>query len=68
MSEFTELGDFRHELAALIKKYKRYNRSHTPEIILANYVTDTLDAYHDAATWTKQWYGKESFDALEKKI
>lgn len=51
------MSEFEIELAELLKKYRRSNRSITPDHILVGYLVACLDAFdkatNDRASWLK---------------
>jgi len=49
---------FEEELENLINKHSRENTSNTPDYILANYLTDCLDAFNQAIYKRETWYGR----------
>ena len=48
---------FSKALAALINKYSIEAKSNTPDFILAQFLTETLDAYAKATYERDRWYG-----------
>jgi len=48
---------FSKALAALINKYSIESKSNTPDFILAQFLTETLDAYAKATYERDRWYG-----------
>jgi hypothetical protein len=48
---------FLKALTDLINRYSIESKSNTPDFILAQYVTDSLDAFARATTERGQWYG-----------
>lgn len=49
--------DFRDELASLLNKYSRENRSNTPDFILALYLVRSLLAFDLTCKEREKWYG-----------
>ena len=49
--------DLRKEIEAAINRNSAENGSDTPDFILAEYLTDCLEAFDKAVTRRKQWYG-----------
>lgn len=50
---------FRVEVEHLINRYSRENGSDTPDFILAEYLTDCLDAYDKAIQRREAWYDRK---------
>lgn len=59
--------DFRKELEHLINSRSMENGSHTPDFILADYLTDCLKAFDRAVTNRSKWYGQTPPDKIELK-
>lgn len=51
-------GDLRRDLAQVLNRHSRENGSNTPDWILAQYLTNCLDAYDLAIGARAQWYGR----------
>lgn len=49
------MDEFREELEHLINKHSLENGSNTPDFILAQYLTDCLDAYDKAVQRRTEW-------------
>jgi hypothetical protein len=47
-----------HELQELINKYSVENASHTPDFILAEYLSTCLLAFERAVCLREKWYGR----------
>jgi hypothetical protein len=63
---------FEEELRALINRYSVENRSNTPDIILAMFIVNALEAFNDAVQSRDEWYGfqpwaKEELEAPDKE-
>ncbi|MBK9952879.1 MAG: hypothetical protein IPP10_15630 [Candidatus Competibacteraceae bacterium] len=52
----TNKTGFKAELATLINRYSKENDSNTPDFILADYMTDCLNAYDKAVARRTEWY------------
>ena len=50
---------FRVEIEGLINRHSRENGSDTPDFILAEYLTDCLDAYDKALQRREAWYDRK---------
>ena len=50
---------FSSEIESLINRYSRENGSDTPDFILAEYITDCLDAYDKALQRREAWYDRK---------
>ena len=53
-------SSFQAELVALINKYSQENTSNTPDIILAEYLTHSLEAFNMATQQRETWYGRDA--------
>ena len=51
---------FQDELRSLINRYSRENKSNTPDFILVDYITDSLNAFDKATNEREKWYGRRS--------
>ena len=49
--------EFRSEIQAVINRFSMENDSHTPDFILAEYLTDCLAAFDKATNNRSRWYG-----------
>ena len=49
---------FQDELRSLINRYSRENKSNTPDFILVDYITDSLNAFDKATNEREKWYGR----------
>jgi hypothetical protein len=49
---------FRKELEELINKYSMENGSDTPDFLLANYLTQSLNTYNNIVVDRENWYGR----------
>jgi hypothetical protein len=56
---------FRKELENLINKQSMENGSDTPDMILANYLTDCLRAFDMATTDRTKWYNRATKEAID---
>lgn len=50
---------FRVEIEHLVNRHSRENGSDTPDFILAEYITDCLDAYDKALQRREAWYDRK---------
>lgn len=50
---------FEHELKRVINCASMENGSNTPDFILAEYMTDCLEAFNKASRRREAWYGQE---------
>ena len=48
--------DFHRELASVINRYSRENRSNTPDFILAEYLEACLKAFESSTQYRDHWY------------
>ena len=53
------MEDFRLELEILINKHSMENGSDTPDFLLAEYLTDCLNAFDKTMQKREKWYGRE---------
>ncbi len=53
------MKDFRKDLESLINKHSLENGSNTPDFILAEYLTDCLNAFDKTSKAREKWFGKE---------
>jgi hypothetical protein len=53
---------FREELRMLINRYSVESNSDTPDFILADYISDALDAFDEAIRQRDQWHGFVTFE------
>ena len=53
------MSHFRQKLEDIINGHSKENGSDTPDFILAEYLTDCLDAFDKAVTRRTYWYGKD---------
>ena len=56
------MSEFRKELTGLINKHSMEIGSHTPDFILAEYLTDCLDAFDKTDTARRKWYVRDEAD------
>lgn len=49
---------FRKSLEFLINSYSKENGSNTPDFILAEYMSNCLDAFDKAVEAREKWYGR----------
>ena len=59
-SSDNKIGDFRKELERLLNCMSMENRSDTPDFILAQYMTDCLEAHDRAVNRREVWYGRKT--------
>ena len=52
------MSEFQEELAALINKHSVENETDTPDFILAEYLSDCLDAFGNLMGKREAWYGR----------
>ena len=52
-------GDFRKELQHLLNRMSMENESDTPDFMLAEYLTDCLQAYERVIRRREIWYGRK---------
>jgi|GEM_PF-2001278 hypothetical protein len=50
---------FRKEIAAVINRHSKENGSDTPDFLLAEYLSDCLDAFDRTTKAREKWYGRE---------
>ena len=53
------MEDFRLELGILINKHSIENGSDTPDFLLAEYLTDCLNAFDKTMQKREKWYGRQ---------
>lgn len=58
MPRAADHGALRADLAAVLNRHSRENGSNTPDFILAQYLSNCLDAYDVAIGQRAQWYGR----------
>lgn len=51
-------SDFRKQLAGLINSQSMEAESNTPDFILAQFLTDALEAFDKAVVRREEWYGR----------
>lgn len=51
------MSDFRKELENLINRFSKENGSNTPDFILAEFLSDSLEAFDKATKLRSGWYG-----------
>ncbi len=51
------MSEFQRELESLINRYSRENGSHTPDFVLAEYLSGCLAAFDAAVGQRDAWYG-----------
>ena len=54
-----KINDFRKELQHLLNRMSMENESDTPDFMLAEYLTDCLQAYERVTTRREIWYGRK---------
>lgn len=50
--------EFRDEIASVINRHSRENRSNTPDHLLAEFTLDALDAFDRVVNMRETWYGR----------
>lgn len=50
-------GELRQELAELLNRHSRENKSNSPDFLLANFMLDCLQAGEELVRAREQWYG-----------
>jgi len=51
-------AELRDEIAKVLNRHSRENRSDTPDFLLAEYVLDSLDAFDRVTRMRETWYGR----------
>jgi len=51
--------DFARELKELINKHSQENDSNTPDFILANFMSNCLEAWNEAVQQRENWYDRD---------
>lgn len=51
-------NEFRRELSSLLNRFCRENCSDTPDFLLAEYLSDCLNAFDTAVRERERWYGR----------
>jgi hypothetical protein len=46
------------EIAAVLNRHSRENRSDTPDFLLAEYLVDALEAFERVVVMRESWYGR----------
>ena len=64
-SSDNKIGDFRSELERLLSCMSMENRSDTPDFILAQYLTDCLEAHDRAVNRREFWFGRKLCQAIQ---
>jgi hypothetical protein len=59
---------FQKELEHLINRHSQESGSDTPDFILANYLSDCLEAWNRATRRREQWYGREPIPDKEPEL
>lgn len=59
--------EFWSELENLINRHSMENGSHTPDFVLAEYLTDCLKAFDKAVANRNKWYGQTPPTKIELK-
>lgn len=54
------MENFRDELEDLINSHSKENGSNTPDFILAEFLSDCLDAFDRTVAKREKWYGREN--------
>lgn len=52
-------GGLRKDIEEVLNKHSAENGSNTPDFILAEYITDCLEAFDKATNSRERWYGRE---------
>lgn len=52
------MSAFKDQLRQLLNSHSRENGSNTPDFILANFMSDCLDAFDGATKERSRWYGR----------
>lgn len=52
------MADIRSEIASVLNRHCRENKSNTPDWILAEYLLLCLDAFDSAVNARASWYGR----------
>ena len=58
-------GEFERELRDLLNKHSQENESDTPDYVLARYLTDCLEVFHQAVRNREKWYGRTAVPHAE---
>jgi len=53
------MESFEHAIAEVINRFSKENGSNTPDFILAEYMSNCLDAFNKTSRAREKWYGKE---------
>lgn len=61
-------NDLRKKVELVINSVSAENGSDTPDFILAEYLTDCLDAYNKAVVAREKWYGRTEPPSVESGI
>ena len=62
-SHAQQFENFRQDLRELINKYSRENQSSTPDFVLAQYLTDCLDAFDKAVHQRQEYLSADRSDS-----
>ena len=63
------MNNFMKELEMLINSYRLENTSNTPDFILAEYITNCLNAFNLATQQRTSWYkGSERREELSQRL
>ena len=60
------MSEFEKELRDAINKHSMEIGSHTPDFILAEYLSGCLDAFDKAVTARRKWYIRDESDKAQK--
>ena len=52
-------SSFETEICGLINRYSKENESNTPDFVLAQYISNCLDAFNIAVQQRETWYGRD---------
>lgn len=66
MTRAADHGELRRELAVVLNRHCRENGSNTPDYVLAQYLSNCLDAFDVAVCGRAMWYGK--IDAIGGQV
>lgn len=53
------MSNFLEQLEGLINSHSKENESNTPDFILAQYMSDCLDAFTKASNRREEWFGRK---------
>lgn len=58
MPSAADQGNLRRDLAEVLNRHSRENGSNTPDHVLAQYLSNCLDAFDVAVRGRAMWYGR----------